>query len=779
MFIELVELHKYNRFSLLDIDTLTFTPDNTNMILATNGAGKSSLLSESSPMPPDKNDFSIGGYKKVIVRFNNHRFILHSQDGKHSFIIDGGDELNQGHTLKVQLHLIKEHLHVTPFLMSVIIGEKKFTSMSPNERKDLFSEISSVSYDYAFSVFNKSKSRLRDITGALKIDTVKLSKIEDSMITKLEYDKLIEKQLLYIKLQNDIRTNITNIEIIEDPKIKLKQLISLYKRIESISNKNIIDTDSIDFNIRESKDKLNIVLENISNLKEYVEVDKAQLDSDIIKFSNLVIGLETENVFKEKIEDILSFIDNNHSKLSYYVTNYNDKFTSFKQSDLHSMMDKYKELSKEEDKYKDRLHKLQGEYKVLSDNKTKSDVSCPSCDFVFKVGYSDDNYENVRLNIEDVERRIFKIKELIKPIYERIEEIKLFSTIREDFLFFLSEYNSVYMYLTNGNIETNMNAIRPLLVRLLEIEILNNKLIELHKEKNNITMEDSIKAKSISMQREVLVETANSIRDNVIRYEKNKKDAIRTNNILTQREDIISKISSELLSIKPFVESKIDSVKNKYYKDILNSIDNEMIDISDSIRNYEQTSLLSDTLRNNIVELKNKIVVLKKIVNSLSPNDGIIAKSISGSIGYFLNIANITIKDVWSYPLKIKFDIGDTLTYKFPIDSADSSKSDISKSSSGMKEIINLSCIVAVQNVLGVKLPYYLDEFGSTFDSTHRRNALILLNKLINNGNQLFIISHYQDIITPLIDKSSTIVLDANNVDLANIVKYNDRLKIK
>ena len=56
-------LHKYKRFMFINnITTLVYTPEtNTQIILGSNGCGKSSLLSMLNPLPADKKDFDTDG----------------------------------------------------------------------------------------------------------------------------------------------------------------------------------------------------------------------------------------------------------------------------------------------------------------------------------------------------------------------------------------------------------------------------------------------------------------------------------------------------------------------------------------------------------------------------------------------------------------------------------------------------------------------------------------------------------------------------------------------
>ena len=58
-------LNNYNRFFLNNITRIEYTPKmKLQLILGSNGSGKSSLISELNPLPINKNDFQEDGYKE-------------------------------------------------------------------------------------------------------------------------------------------------------------------------------------------------------------------------------------------------------------------------------------------------------------------------------------------------------------------------------------------------------------------------------------------------------------------------------------------------------------------------------------------------------------------------------------------------------------------------------------------------------------------------------------------------------------------------------------------
>ena len=168
-----------------------------NIILGRNGFGKTSLLRELTPFPPDNADYQPGGYKEVHVVVGKDAFILRSTTGKsseHHFILNGKN-LNEGNTLLVQRELVKIHFGVTSGIKDVITGldvRDLFTTLSAPRRKDFLMAVNPNDTTYALKVFDKLKSNLNAIKGGLKTQRQRLV-VEEGRLSQLagmEPDKL-------------------------------------------------------------------------------------------------------------------------------------------------------------------------------------------------------------------------------------------------------------------------------------------------------------------------------------------------------------------------------------------------------------------------------------------------------------------------------------------------------------------------------------------------------------------------------------------------------------
>ena len=132
-----LKLVGYTRFRLNDFDSIELTFSAIlQLIIGSNGSGKSSLLEQLSPGVPDANDFTKMGSKVLKLTHQNSHYVLHtvfSPKRHHSFQRDGV-ELNEGGTATVFQELCKEHFNYTPDVHRLLLGREKFTDMAATRR---------------------------------------------------------------------------------------------------------------------------------------------------------------------------------------------------------------------------------------------------------------------------------------------------------------------------------------------------------------------------------------------------------------------------------------------------------------------------------------------------------------------------------------------------------------------------------------------------------------------------------------------------------------------
>jgi len=326
MIIKKIELKNYKRLMLNNIKFFKLCPENkVQLILGSNGSGKSSLLKELSPLPALSKEYSEKGYKLIVIEHNGSLYELKSdfssKSPSYSFIKDD-EELNPSGTITVYKDLVNQNFNITNDVHDLMVGKTSFHNMSVSERRVWFTKISDVDYTYAIRYYNKLKEKLRDISGAVKLSKSRLLQETDKLLNEKEIARLTEERKVLIKVidilldskskhDEDYTTIASRLKTLEtsirDISASILSNSSLY-----INNTFITDTDSLRMSmmgciaecdlyesenkklyneIKKHQDTLKIIEE--SNIGSMKEVDE-QIDSLVIKSNKLKKSIKYE-----------------------------------------------------------------------------------------------------------------------------------------------------------------------------------------------------------------------------------------------------------------------------------------------------------------------------------------------------------------------------------------------------------------------------------------------------------------------------------------------------
>ena len=115
MKIQSIELKGYRRLLLKNIRSITLTmTEVVQIILGTNGSGKSSLMWELTPLPPNPQAYSKQGSKRIVVSQGADTYELFTSFSPVmcTFIKNGIEDLNPGQTMAVQKDMVIEQVRL-------------------------------------------------------------------------------------------------------------------------------------------------------------------------------------------------------------------------------------------------------------------------------------------------------------------------------------------------------------------------------------------------------------------------------------------------------------------------------------------------------------------------------------------------------------------------------------------------------------------------------------------------------------------------------------------
>ena len=231
-----LELKGFRRIALAGIHTFVIEPhSSTQIILGTNGCGKSSIMKQLSPDPAKKDDFSKDGYKKIWIEHNGviYSILTEFEHGTRCTFVNEttGEIINNKGTAKVQEQLNRQVLGYNPEIHDILTGQERFTDMSPSRRREWFTMMSDVDYTFAIKLFNKAKENARDVSGALKQAKKRLNE-EYSLIITEEERLRINDNIKEIENRIEALRAINVLPVIRDTRSLKEQLSQLMIDIE-------------------------------------------------------------------------------------------------------------------------------------------------------------------------------------------------------------------------------------------------------------------------------------------------------------------------------------------------------------------------------------------------------------------------------------------------------------------------------------------------------------------------------------------------------------------
>lgn len=814
-------LHNYERFALNNIETFTYRPQQkSQVILGSNGSGKSSLISELSPIPAKAKSFNENGYKRITIEHNDNIYVLTSDShNKHSFI-ENGIELNNGNTLQVQKMLVMDKMRLNDKVYDILTGKVNLCDMSIAERRKWLTEISNNDYEYVMDLYNAIKAKYNESNTELKITNQLLSTeqstiLSDEEITNLK-DEIISLQthvdsLLKLKtnsrisesevigqlnnIQNTIAKN-TNTLMSFRNRLNFTNITTVDNNLNDYTDKKISLTKQIYHYEKLIEQKVNestLIQKSVSELEnqlsdEYIEHELNKVNQILSSHSDIFTDDDIENVYrqfrsiKDPLINILTDMESNEDR-------------RYSKSNLQSINDTLVSSNEKLNTLKYKESSIRATLNTLESSLKSHQVVCPNCSHEWIPGYNKAIHDNSKKDLEIVVKEIDDLKIEISKLEEtRTNIINYFNQYRM-ILDLFKNYpllDNTYSLLKNTILDNPSKCIYQLhtLDTKYQRSIDYYKALNYQKELiNKKTISDEDRNKSILKYNTQLIDIEKEILSlsSILKKYKLQYKLIEDHLNLTDSIDNISnKLKQDLNEYNnvtlEYLNIKMNEVINGIVSPLMASIVDKQNIVTSIFHKQDQINSLQDKVN----QISLKVQSYKTLLDIMSPKTGIIAESLIGFINEILSFMNSFMANVWTYkmvisPIEMDNSQNESLDYKFKLDvEGHKPIEDISLGSSGMKEIINLAFRLCIYKYLDFRdYPLYLDEFGKALDEGHRKKATIVVNDLINDDsfNNIFIISHYKDSYGA-VQHADIVVLDESNVNVSNLSNINSVVEI-
>ncbi len=823
-----LELNLYKRLALNNIRHFKLTlKEIVQLILGTNASGKSSILYELSPLPANHKSYHKGGKKRILIAHNNKTYELISdfKDGQdHYFIVDG-ENLNVGRTVTIQKELVKEHFGITFETHELLLGHEQFTRMSPSRRRELFTMLCIVDYTYAIKLYKKIQESLRDTTGALKLAKKRLVHETSHALREEEVAALRkrltelnkESQAMYM-LRNANALSVSDAKTVADGATRMiSDLLQKFRSVRSVLRDRCYITPE------EYQDDIDSARHELSQ----IEAIYTRISQEFIKASSevgSVSGLEDEDVVKIKDEIIASNKKANdilalrkrplegfnpvlasqsmelvyESLMAVLIDIPADPDGLMTSTALNAVEDRLRDLEMSRNVNQEKLTGFEHREKHLQELANSEKISCPQCEHEWRAGYSEAEHGKIKHRIEVGRKTVSALSKEIQELQEKREGLIKYSTLYRE-----------YMRITR-----NTPELKPLWDMIVEEDSLRRSpqhtltLIDLVRSDLRIEMQAyAIREKiATDMQRLKLAEYAQSevvkgkkahlerLEQEIGLFSSQKVHAqSRLQDLMIIQRQIkhMYEIGDRMRTAKEELNQAslgiIDAVKNEIIDEALAETHREIATLSTRIHSIDQHEALIADLKRSISEHEKAEQAYKALANALSPTDGLIAEGMLGFIRNYMDRMNALIAKIWTYPMLVHDcsteEESAELNYKFPLTTPNLPEPvpDVSNGSSGQQEMVDLAFrVVAAQCLKLDRGPLYLDEFGKTFDESHREAATQVVRQLVEqlSFSQLFMISHYESCYGAFYNAQITVV-DKRNITLPTNREINQHTLIE
>lgn len=800
MQIERLYLKGFKPFLKNNVEEVDYKPDSHfQIIIGTNGSGKTSLLREASPLPGHHKHFAKGGMKEFICIKDGNRFRLVSDftnGNEHFFYINDGPNLNEGKKITAQLQLVSEHFNgYDKDLHELIISEEhcRFTNMSTAERRKWFTRLNTSDMTYALRFYSDIKNKIRDTNGAIQHLKKRLTE-EQNRFNELENIDGLDGVI------GNLKTEIVSLLEIKDSNNRFtapeayhrlqeglqRSLIKSHelKKINLSFFQNVITRFNLN-NINELKQLHDRVTVNVNVLENTFQLHLKELEGMGRNLDSIKNARQGEiQILMEQKDNLVNIINEHKKHLKRFSTlSVNNQFyrhslnsvipalrniimefnveddDDFSKQAVIDLRNKVEAIQKYINELSLSLHTLQIRKKHIQETHS---VNCPKCKHSFKPGVEDEELQSIQTNIVKHETRI-------EELQEQYQELSVKFLRSEEFLKTWRSYKAVVD--SNEEHELLWNELNNLKIKVYvktaSLPILSDWEDDLYVAsmidnfQNELTvienLLDSDKNVSGEVYDEFITRRANELEKEIqiineqIHSEKELLQSLHRCSIINDRIESIkvdlNKIYQDFINDSKTYAS---SVSNDYINQRLVVLNKELVELESKLQEKEKFSNTINLIKGDLNSLERKHNGLKTIVNELSPTDGLIAEYLSDNIGRIIENMNNVIEDVWTYRLSILpcgIESGD-LDYEFPflVKEDDEPIDDIKEGSTAQKEMINFTFKIVAMWFLGLEnYPLYLDELGASFDYQHRTRILDLVKNLIykQEFSQMFYISQY------------------------------------
>lgn len=810
-----IELEGYRRFKLGAFDKLIYEPNSVEqVILGSNGAGKSSILFEIYNIVPKGNDFKVGGRKVHLARHNG-MFIrttsfFKTKAGYFNFETSQDGETWTEHNesgLQSDQHLlVKKFYNLDQDLIDLMTDRIKLTEMDAKERRRWMMRICGTDFSYINKLHDYFKRRHSDYRGTVRVLTESLGS------TMKDFESLVQGAADYESetkvLEGIVAVASDGIERIGGDHTDLNRLraeVGLTANRVDQASRDLLKSFELkrgDFYYRDEKEiirqaeistqeknelhgrrkvleeRLREVQHAINSIGRENLLHPSNIDNQIAEVEQRIMELPKPHNDEINIDAWVAKAKSGEIALGRLQGPLNSFPVGLNRGELKA---KYKEAKQTIDKLAPYLQSCSDKFNAANSRLTQCDhtesVECPSCSAKFKPGFNADLIEGIKRAAKhwanEVEQTTLKIAQA--------------NLVVQDFESVASLYNEI-----NG-IFNDHRECEELWHRVFEEKLLDRNpmsiatclqewvsdchlYVERLRHEETLAKLQNVKA-VMKEDKGYLLQTADDLEKDLFetlqqidacsyRYEL-AEDALKSF-IVFKRQ--FEKYDQLVKRHRELVDQLYEQTTKQHLQEIRKRSTVRMGVLHQLQEKHRVLAERIEMLKEQLVHAQQEVEVAKLLDKATSATEGVVADVIKEFMEFYLNMYNNNLRKVWSYDLIVTEakDKGEVFTCSFPVQIADEANAidDVKYGSTGQISMFNFAYKLVVFKLLGFKdYPLLADEFGKDFDDEHRERLVSFIKDLIEEKDfgQLFMVSHYSSVYSAF-DQAEFVVLDDKNI---------------
>lgn len=790
MKLDTLTLINYKRFKLNAIKRFELTATSPiQVILGTNGSGKSSVMGEWSLLPGIAADFRNGGSKIATGSHNGSNYRVESHFGsqaRHSFYKDDVALVDKG-TATAVYECCRQEFGLTKDTLDLIQGKIKFTALSPMKRKEWLMRLSNIDLDFLSEFHERAKVAMRDTVGTIKHigkrladETAKLNALvveddADAIACRIceEIDTLMLNKTTDNYNLTDIRKCINTItdevqDIIGKAEIafvglELADEIANVDDIKQYAIERQMEAKALQQSMAGISTELSANYETLESLKNVGSTSIHEINAliDFLETSGVEI-VNSIKVFKTipNVHDALDAMMGHQDFIIEAVTTLNEYVGKWDPNAIPLLQEELVQVNDSIRKCKNRIETLNIRIESLKEIHA---VTCPNCEHEFKPGVGKDDdisklygaIENCESNLSKIfnprktelegkinffvgrDAALVRVKSMVsdlpvlKPFWDKLIETELFYNSPDKIVNAIASFiNDAELHIKAGDARKNIEEAN---VRKATLEHLDHADMNMLEQRNAM----------LEMQYADMVAKYNEANNDYTTYRS-------MFNRCKELENISALLEGKMQSLKDINDIAIVALRNQCIDEVMRLHQSTLGTLNNQIQARNTLQEIVNFLEVQFAELQLQQRALKVLVEATSASTGLIAEQLMGFISFFTAQMNEVIEEFWNYDIKIKpcSSKDGELDYYFPfaIDNASEVVDDISCGSEAQLDLFNFVFRVIAAEYLGLtNYPLYADELGRTFDEQHRSNLITYIKRLMDaqQFSQLLMISHY------------------------------------